>query len=67
MYYQAFEQKIPSEAQPWNQNDELFVSLLFSRAITRSAIPEAGTAVLQIAMSQLLDMCLYLSKDAKDC
>ncbi|MDD4731981.1 MAG: hypothetical protein PHX58_08620 [Desulfovibrio sp.] len=67
MYYQAFEQKIPLEARSWTQYDAAFMAQLFSRVINHNADTDLRGDVLQKAMGSLLDMCLYVNTDAREC
>lgn len=68
VYYQGFEKKFPSGTKYWTAYDDQLIGLLFSKIINRSisSTPE-DRDVVQEAVNNLFDLCLYINKDFHQC
>ncbi|MGE4291724.1 MAG: hypothetical protein AB7E32_05885 [Desulfovibrio sp.] len=68
MYYQGFEKKFPSGTKYWTAYDDQLIGLLFSKIINRSISPTTSEQdVVQEAVNNLFDLCLYINKDFHNC
>lgn len=67
MYYQGFEKKFPSGSKYWTVYDDQLIGLLFSKILNRSNAGARGEALIDEAVNNLFDLCLYINKDCHEC